>query len=196
MYPFLAAPAPGLDNGGAAAKNLMSSGPIDRQIREVEQTLERLNRDLDLAQARAQQQQQKIAESRRRLEQWRWVNAINEVDPETARLVAVSLATQVQVIDVAVKSNADLSTRIERLQNRIERQTARYFDLQSRRRAGGSERRRDSDAKTRSETPAHQPSAHGARPGPEEDAAASGDLPFLRRHGMNYSGYLVERHRF
>ena len=193
MFSVVAASAPSLHNGAgrgamSSASGVKPTGSIDHQIQEAEQSLERLRRDLSLAQARAEQQQQKLADARRLMEQWRWVNAINQGDPEAVRLSAVSLATQTLIVEVAVKNNADVLARIERLQNRIERQIARYFDLQSRRRIGGGEKPNDSGALRGLETTQEQASAQGARPKLSDTATSASNNPFLRRYGMNYSG--------
>lgn len=143
MLPSVSSVESRLDTGAARGDSQSISVTIDQQIYEAERTLERLKRDLVAAQSRAQQQEQKLVEARRRMEQWRWVNAINEGDPEAARLAA-SLAAQTHVVDAVAKSSADVSARVDRLQNKIERQIARFFDLQSRRRAIGDAGRRDS----------------------------------------------------
>lgn len=147
MLPSVSSIETRFDAGAARGDSQSISVTIDQQIHDAERMLERLKRDLVMAQARAQQQEQKLAEARRRMEQWRWVNAINEGDPEAARLAA-SLAAQTHVVDAAAKSSADVSARVDRLQNRIERQIARFFDLQSRRRAIGDAGRRDNAATT------------------------------------------------
>lgn len=192
MFPIVTAIQPNLDAGAVRSEASMSSGAIDQQIHEAERKLELLRRNLSQAQARARQQEEKLAEARRRMEQWRWVNAINEGDPEVARQAAISLATQTQLVDVAIKSNADVAAQIERLQNRIDRQIARYFDLQSRRRAGGDERRDDNIATTRPQTPPDRLAGQGLFDESPDNAGTDGGFPRQRRMEMNYPGYLMK----
>ena len=159
------------DAGAAPMDSQILPGAIDQQILEAERALERMKRDLVVAQARAQQQEQKLAEARRRMEQWRWVNAVNEGDPETVRLAAASLAVQTHVVDDAVKSNAAVSAHVERLQNRVERQSAFYFDLQSRRRANGNSGRREDHALQAKAPAANHQWAQESQPGATDKMA-------------------------
>jgi hypothetical protein len=193
MSGFVMAIGKNPDIGPARAEPSMASGAIDQQMHEAERVLERLRRDLSAAQAHARQQEQKLAEARRLMEQWRWVNAIHEGEPETLRLAAVSLMAQTHVVDAAVKSNADVSARVERLQNRIDRQIARYFDLQSRRRVSGGERRYDSPIPNRTEAPADRRSTQAVFAEPADDAATPAVYPRQRRYGLDYSGYVAGR---
>jgi hypothetical protein len=200
MFSVVATIGSSLDNGAgrgaiSTASGAMSTGSIEHQIQEAERTLERLRRDLALAQARAEQQQQKLSDARRHMEQWRWVNAINQGDPEAIRLAAVSFAAQTRIVDVAVKNNADVLARIERLQNRIERQIARYFDLQSRRRIDGGEKPNDRSASTGLKAASDQASIQGVRSQDSDSAKSASNNPLLRRYGMIYSGYLLEKKR-
>ena len=144
MLPSVSSIETRLDAGNVRGDASMTAGAVDQQLRETERALERLKRDLAAAEARAQQQEQKLAEARRRMEQWRWANAINEGDPETSRIAAASLTAQTHVVEAAVKSNADVAAHVERLQGILERQTARFFDLQSRRHATEVDERRRS----------------------------------------------------
>jgi hypothetical protein len=139
------------------------------------------------------QQTQKLAEARRRMEQWRWANAINESDPEALRLAAVSLAAQTRVVDAAVKSNADVSARIDRLQNRIERQMARYYDLQSRRRVGSDARSRDIPVFRKTETTTEGLSSQNVPGRPSANEMAAGAWAFSRSVNAHYSGYVFDR---
>lgn len=191
MSGFVTAIETRLDIGPARGEPSMSSGVIDQQMHEAERVLERLRRDLSAAQAHARQQEQQLAEARRLMEQWRWVNAVNEGEPEALRQAAVSLIAQTHVVDAAVKSNADVSARVERLQNRIDRQIARYFDLQSRRRVSGDNIRHDSQAPNRTEAPGDRLSAQPGLTKSADDAALTEVHPRQRRSGMTYSGYVA-----
>lgn len=121
MSSVVTATGPHLDIHAALAKTSFSQGGVERQIQETERTLERLGRDLSIARTRALEQAQKLAEARHRMKHRRWANVTNDGDLEALLLAAVSLAAQIRVVDAAVKSNDDVSARIERIQNRNER---------------------------------------------------------------------------
>lgn len=193
MSSVVTATGPHLDIRADFGKNSFPQGGVEQQIQETERTLERLSRELSLARARAVQQTQKLAEARRRMEQWRWANPINESDPEALRLAAVSLAAQTRVVDAAVKSNADVSARIDRLQNRIERQRARYYDLQSRRRVGLDARSRDNPVFRKTETTAEGLSSQNVPGRPSANEMAAGAWAFSRSANAHYSGYVFDR---
>lgn len=129
------------DATAGAARQPRGSEPrlvrsLDVQIREVGRALERSKRDLAAAFTRAELQDQRVADARRKLEQLRWIKASADENPELARLAAAEIATHNAVIEAAKRAEANMSSQIARLQGRVERQTTRFFDLQSRRREG------------------------------------------------------------
>lgn len=193
MSSVVTATGPHLDARADFGRNSFSQGGVEQQIQETERTLERLSRELSLARARAVQQTQKLAEARRRMEQWRWANPINDSDPEALRLATVSLAAQTRVVDAAAKSNADVSARIDRLQNRIERQMARYYDLQSRRRVGSDARSHDNPVFSKTETTADGLSSRNVPARPSGSEMADDALEVSRSANAHYAGQVSDR---
>ena len=112
----------GVDPGGSNAR-----------LQEAERSLARSKRDLAEAVGNARRLEQRVAEARRRLEQWRWINA-GTGDPELAREAAIRVTMQTTAIETEEKFASDVAARITRLQSRVERQATRVFDLQTRRR--------------------------------------------------------------
>ncbi len=132
----------GIDPGGSNAR-----------LQEAERSLERSKRDLAEALGNARRLEQRVAEARRRLEQWRWINA-GTGDPELAREAAIRLSAQTIAIETEEKFASDVAARITRLQSRVERQATRVFDLQTRRRDDSVEAAHDAieDNDTRAAT--------------------------------------------
>ena len=116
---------PGLDPGGA-----------NERLHEAERSLERSKRDLAEAVGNARRLEQRVSEARRRLEQWRWINA-GTGDPELAREASIRVSAQTVAIETEEKFASDVAARITRLQSRVERHATRVFDLQTRRRDDG-----------------------------------------------------------
>lgn len=108
--------------------------PLDLQLREAERALERSKRDLVAASLRAERQDQRVAEARRRMEQLSWINSAANASPDAARAATAELAAHNAAIEAAKKAEASMAAQIARLQSRLERQITRFFDLQSQRR--------------------------------------------------------------
>lgn len=103
----------GVDPGGSNAR-----------LQEAERSLTRSKRDLAEAVGNARRLEQRVAEARRRLEQWRWINA-GTGDPELAREAAIRVTMQTAAIETEEKFASDVAARITRLKSRVERQATR-----------------------------------------------------------------------
>ena len=124
------------DPSGEATARRAAPGPrvipsVDDQLREASLAMERAKRELAAARSNADRQERRIADARRNAEQARWLAAGSEsAIQQTFELGAV--APHKAAIEAAEKARAETASRIERLQSRIERQAARYLDLQTR----------------------------------------------------------------
>lgn len=116
----------------ASAADLRAAPTDAAQIREAGRALERAKRELAGAQLQADQQAQRAADAKREIERLRWLNAGVEVSPVTVPIAPSAINTQAAAIDAASIARDEAAAQILRLQNRVERQTTRYFELQIR----------------------------------------------------------------